>query len=150
MTEPLLIHGTTVAVAGRGVLLRGPSGSGKSDFALRLIAAGACLVADDQSEIRRVGGRLLIGAPAAIAGLIEARGIGILRLEAIASAPLALVVDLAASDRVERLPMPRSETILGITIPAISLAPFEASAVAKLLLLLSSEATTEAHALGPL
>lgn len=132
MSEPLLVHATAVAVEGRAVLLRGPSGSGKSDLALRLIDAGARLVADDQSELRRVGGAIIVRAPATIAGLIEVRGVGILKIDAAAEAPLALVADLVAPEALERLPERRSETILGVAVPALSLAPFEVSAAAKL------------------
>lgn len=132
MPKTLLVHATTVAIGGRAVLLRGPSGSGKSDLALRLIDAGARLVADDRSELRREGDAILVRAPAAIAGLVEARGIGILRVDAVALARLSLIVDLVAPEAIERLPEPQSETILGLSIPLVALAPFEASAVAKL------------------
>lgn len=138
MPETLLIHATSVAIGGRAVLLRGPAGSGKSDLALRLIDAGARLVADDRSELQREGDAILVRAPATIAGLVEARGIGILRVDSLALAPLALVVDLVAPEAVERLPEPRSETILGLSIPLIALAPFEASAPAKLRLALDA------------
>jgi HPr kinase/phosphorylase len=138
MDAQLLVHGTTVAIGGYAVLLRGPSGSGKSDLALRLIDAGARLVADDRSALRRDGDAILVSAPATIAGLIEARGIGLLRLDAIAGARLAMVVDLVAPDAIDRLPEPRDETILGVSVPLVALAPFEASAVAKLRLALSA------------
>ena len=138
MPETLLVHATSVAIAGRAVLLRGPSGSGKSDLALRLIDAGARLVADDRSELWREGKTVLVRAPATIAGLVEARGIGILQIDSLALAPLALVVDLVAPEAVERLPEPRSERILGLSIPLIALAPFEASAPAKLHLALDA------------
>ena len=144
MANTLLVHATAVAIGGRAVLLRGPSGSGKSDLALRLIDAGARLVADDRSELRRDGDALMIRAPATIAGLIEARGVGILRVAPLADAPLALIADLVAPDAVERLPEPRSETILGLSIPLIALAPFEASAPAKLRLALDALAGDKA------
>jgi HPr kinase/phosphorylase len=136
--DTLLVHATAVAIGGRAVLLRGPSGSGKSDLALRLIDAGARLVADDQSQLWRNGSAVLVRAPASIAGLIEARGIGILRLDAMPAARLCLIVDLVAPDRVERLPEPGGETIFGIAIPVVAIAPFEASAPAKLRLALAS------------
>jgi len=128
----VLVHATAVALGARAVLLRGPSGSGKSDLALRLIDAGARLVADDQTELLRRGDRILVRAPAAIAGLIEARGVGILRLEAIDEAALVLIADLVAPERVERLPEPRREEFFGIAVPVVAMAPFEASAAAKL------------------
>jgi len=134
--ERLLLHATAIAIDGRAVLLRGASGSGKSDLALRLIDAGGRLVADDQSELFRRGDRILVRAPAAIAGLIEVRGIGIFRLDALAEAPVALIVDLVPPETLERLPLRQSETILGLALPLIALAPFEASAPAKLRLAL--------------
>jgi HPr kinase/phosphorylase len=131
--EPsILVHATAVAIGDRAVLIRGPSGAGKSDLALRLIDGGARLVADDQSELQRIGERILVRAPAAIAGLLEVRGMGIVRIEALPEAMLALVVDLRPAPDIERLPDIRGEDLLGLTVPAISLAPFEASAAAKL------------------
>jgi len=127
-----LIHATGVAIDGCAVLLRGPSGAGKSDLALRLIDAGARLVADDQCELRRAGNTILVRAPAALAGLIEVRGIGILRLDPLVEAPLALIADLVQPQAVERLPEPRLEAILGVAIRLVAVAPFEASSAAKL------------------
>jgi len=127
----VLVHGTTVAIEGKGVLLRGPSGSGKSDLALRLIDRGAVLVADDQTRLSEADGRLAAAAPPSIAGLIEVRGIGIVRLDYAAGVPLALVVDLVAGARVERLPPAVFASFLGIAVPLIALDPFEGSAMAK-------------------
>jgi HPr kinase/phosphorylase len=135
---PVLVHATAIAIDGRAVLLRGPSGAGKSDLALRLIDGGARLVADDQVELRRAGERVVVTAPAAIAGLIEVRGLGILRVEAVAEATLALLVDLVSSAEVDRLPEIRREEVLGVSAPMIALSPFEASAAAKLRLALSA------------
>ncbi len=132
MTNRLLLHATAVAIDGRALLLRGVPGSGKSDLALRLIDAGARLVADDQSELFRRGDALFVRSPATIAGLIEVRGIGIFRLDALPEAPVALIVDLVAAEKVERLPARRSETILGLVLPLIAVTPFEVSAAAKL------------------
>ena len=136
MKDRLLLHATAIAIDGRGVLLRGASGAGKSDLALRLIDAGASLVADDQSELFRRGDQVIVRAPAAIAGLIEVRGIGIFQLDALAEAPVALLVDLVPAETLERLPAQRSERILGLALPVIALAPYEASAAAKLRLAL--------------
>ncbi len=131
-TAPILVHATAIAIDRCAVLLRGRSGAGKSDLALRLIDSGARLVADDQVELRRAGERVLVTAPAAIAGLIEVRGVGIIRLEAVAEATLALVVDLVPSAEVERFPEIRREDVLGLAVPSIALWAFEASATAKL------------------
>src|SRR5579863_1813286 len=135
------MHATAVAIEGRALLLRGPSGSGKSDLALRLIDAGARLVADDQSELCRRGAQIIVRAPAAIAGLLEVRGIGIVRLDALPEAPLALIVDLVEREALERLPERHSERLLGLALPLIQVAPFEASAAAKLRLALHAFTT---------
>ncbi len=100
------VHGTSVALGGDGILLRGPSGSGKSDLALRLIADGARLVADDQTELRGVGETLEMAAPAAIAGRLEVRGVGILRVPAVPSAPLPTFV-ITATQAAVRWESPR-------------------------------------------
>jgi HPr kinase/phosphorylase len=126
------VHGTSVALAGEGVLLRGPSGCGKSDLAVRLIDQGACLVADDQTELFLDGDEIMMTAPATIAGRIEVRGLGILSVPSVDRAPLRLVVDLVASAAVERMPEPRHCNLLGRNVALIGLAPFEASAAAKL------------------
>lgn len=122
------------------MLLRGPSGAGKSDLALRLIEAGARLVADDQTELSREGKAVFATSPARIAGLIEARGLGIVKLgrsQVLRRAAVALLVDLVHPDRIERMPEPRHEGLLGVGLPVLPLAPFEASAPAKLRLALT-------------
>jgi serine kinase of HPr protein (carbohydrate metabolism regulator) len=133
------VHATCVALrtrrGWRGVLLRGPSGSGKSDLALRLIDRGGRLVADDQTELVPKAGRLFARAPATIAGLVEVRGVGIVRLagdQLVAEVPLALLVDLVSARHVERLPEPKRDSLLGVELPLLALAPFEPSAVSKL------------------
>jgi HPr kinase/phosphorylase len=141
MSDTIPVHATAVAIDGEAILLRGPSGVGKSDLALRLIDGGARLVADDQIELRRVGDRVLVRAPAVIAGLIEVRGFGILRVETIEEAPLALLVDLLPSGQIERMPEVRVESVLGLEIRVIALAPLEASAAAKLRLVRRELAT---------
>ena len=128
----VLVHATAVAIEGEAILLRGPPGAGKSDLALRLIDAGARLVADDQTRLHRAGGQIFVSAPAEISGLMEVRGIGILRIDALERAPLALLVDLVPPSEIERLPETRAEEILGISLPSIASTPFEASAAAKL------------------
>jgi len=132
VTDTSLIYATAIAIEGDAILLRGPSGAGKSDLALRLIDGGARLIADDQALLRRAGNQVLVRAPAEISGLIEVRGVGILRVAALGEAPLALIVDLVTSAQVERIPDSRFEVIFGLAIPLIALAPFEASAAAKL------------------
>src|SRR5262249_21541603 len=133
----ILVHGTTVAVEREGVLLRGPSGSGKSDLALRLIDAGARLVADDQTELTRVTEGLVARSPASIAGRMEVRGVGILRVPTLPSALLRLVIDLVAPERVERLPESQFCDYLQCSVPLLMVAPFEVSAAAKIRLALA-------------
>jgi HPr kinase/phosphorylase len=139
-------HATCVALkegrSWRALLLRGPSGAGKSDVALRLLEAGGRLVADDQTHLAKVG-RALIATPKSLAGLIEVRGIGIVKLgrgQLLAHAPLALLVDLVRPDQVERMPEPAREKVLGVDLPKVALAPFEASIVTKLRLALARTA----------
>ena len=132
MTDSLLVHATAIAIEGDAILLRGPPGAGKSDLALRLIEGGARLLADDQALLQRAENHVLVRAPAAIAGLLEVRGVGIVRVDSLDEAPLALVVDLTPSAQVERIPDSRFEVVLGLAIPLIALAPFEISAAAKL------------------
>jgi HPr kinase/phosphorylase len=115
---PLTLHATTVAVAGRGLLILGPSGSGKSALALDLMALGACLVADDRTIVTRAGDTLVATCPPAIRGLIEARGIGILNATPCDSAPLALAVDLGHTET-ERLPPPRKIDLLDRPLPLL-------------------------------
>jgi HPr kinase/phosphorylase len=138
------VHATCVALrlgkTWRAVLLRGPSGAGKSDLALRLLETGWRLVADDQTELSRQGKQLIASVPARIAGLIEARGLGIVKVgrdQLVRRAAVALLVDLAQPERIERLPESASESVLGIDLPVVSLAPFEASTSAKLRLALA-------------
>jgi len=133
------IHATCVALPEGGVLLRGRSGSGKSDLALRLIDNGARLVADDRVELSRDGDRLIARPPATIAGLIEARGVGILRLPPERLAPQAaivLIVDLVDPAAVERLPEATCEDLLGVSLRRVALSAFEASTPAKIRLAL--------------
>ena len=113
-----VLHATTVAVDGQGVLITGPSGSGKSALALQLIALGARLVADDRTEVRRTAEGLTAEAPATIAGLIEARGLGLIRLPPAGPTPLRLVVDLARVEE-KRLPEPHEAAVEGLTLPCL-------------------------------
>jgi serine kinase of HPr protein (carbohydrate metabolism regulator) len=140
------VHGTAIALGASAVLIRGAPGSGKSDLALRclamaptaLIPSPTMLIADDRVELKRAQGRLTASAPASIRGRIEVRGLGIVTVPYAASATLALIADLVDSDRIERLPDPAPQTeILGVQLPLLRIAPFEAAAPVKLLLALA-------------
>ena len=114
----VILHATCVAIAGRGVLITGPSGSGKSSLALQLMSLGAALVSDDRTVLHREEGALIAAAPAAIAGMIEARGVGILAAQHVDCVPLAVVIDLASVE-VERLPERHVLTVLDIELPCL-------------------------------
>ena len=124
------IHATTVARDGRGVLLLGPSGAGKSDLALRLFDRGFVLVSDDQTIVRKRDGRLVAGPPSTIAGKFEVRGLGIVEMDHLAEAGVALAVELGGD--VPRMPDDgRARRFLGIGVPLVSVDGRTASAAAK-------------------
>lgn len=130
---PVLRHATCVEIEGSGVLLRGPSGSGKSDLALRLIERGARLVADDQVLLSAEDGAVWAAPPPEIAGKMEVRGVGIVAMRHAPRCRVDLVCDLVEAARVPRLPAPEREELLpGCFVPRLALHPFEASAPLKL------------------
>jgi HPr kinase/phosphorylase len=113
-----ILHASAVALGGRGLLILGPSGAGKSALALRMIALGADLVADDRTEVTLEGDRLIARCPATLSGLIEARGVGILRANALDSAEITLAADLGQPEP-DRLPPRRHITLLGREIDLV-------------------------------
>ena len=132
----VLVHASCVALGGRGVLLRGAPGAGKSDLALRLIEAGAALVSDDRVALNERGDALFAAPPARIAGLLEVRGLGIVTMAYLSRCPVHLAVDLAAPETVERMPAVRTIALEGHRVARLALAPFEASTPAKIRLAL--------------
>lgn len=144
MSETMQLHATTICLNGRAVLLRGPSGSGKSDLALQLMetagtglaatALTATLVADDQTYLERRGDVVIASAPATIRGLFEIRGFGIITVPVIAEAPVALIVDLRPAKTIERLPQPEDQRaqLLGLSLPRLALDPTTPSAAARI------------------
>lgn len=124
------LHASTVALDGRAVLIAGPSGSGKSDLALRLLDRGFALVSDDQTIVKRDGDRLIACAPPTIAGKLEVRGIGIVEIKQVDDIPLVLAVELTSD--IERLPDDsRERVVLGLPLPLITIDAMTASAPSK-------------------
>lgn len=138
----MTVHGTLIASGGEGVLLRGPSGSGKSDLAYRLMAVPHAwqFVADDQVLLSVAHGVVTGTCPPTIRGQIELRGVGIIRVPFIDSAPVRLVIDLAPAGTIARYPEPlfADTELAGIKLPAAVLAAFEASAPLKVIALLGA------------
>jgi HPr kinase/phosphorylase len=116
--DPGTIHATCVALNGQGVLILGPSGSGKSALALQLMSLGCALVGDDRIILTPQDGILTARAPAALKGRIEARGVGILAAETAPRARIAFAIDLAQTET-DRLPPERHVTIQGCSIPLV-------------------------------
>jgi len=129
------LHASCVARDGSAVLIAGPSGSGKSDLALRLMDRGFVLVSDDRTIIRKEGNRLVASAPATIKGKLEVRGIGIVEMDSVSDVPVALVIELTSD--IQRLPDDsRERLMLGISVPLISVDAMTASAASKVALAL--------------
>lgn len=118
LTDETVLHASCVAVDGKGVLICGASGAGKSGLALELMGYGAQLVADDRTLVRRTENRIHASAPETIRGAIEARGIGILNADPVEEAPIVLIVSLDEPET-ERLPPQRSEQLLGLSVPLV-------------------------------
>ena len=124
------LHATAVAISGSGVLIRGKSGSGKSDLALRLIDRGAKLISDDQVTIGRKDDQLLMSPPPTIAGKLELRSLGICECEYLSGIALRLIIEL--KDQPDRFPMDNQVMILlGIKVPCCTLTAMETSAAIK-------------------
>ncbi len=129
------VHASSVALAGRAVLIMGASGAGKSDLALRLIDRGFTLVSDDQTLVRRDDDTLLASAPAQIAGKLEIRGIGIIDMATQSEVPITLAVELKSD--IARLPDDSREfPLLGVPLPLITIDAMTASAPVKVALAL--------------
>ncbi|MDE1174840.1 MAG: aldolase [Parvibaculaceae bacterium] len=134
------LHATAVFAGGRGALLRGSSGRGKSDLAFRLLQrfTDARLIADDQVCLTAREGRLMARPPDVIAGLLEVRGLGLARVPHMEEGSIDIVVDLVARDEVPRLPEPRHVEIEGVRLPLLALHAFDAGTPGKLRLALAT------------
>ena len=133
------VHASCVAIDGRGVLILGRSGAGKSDLTMRLIDRGAMLVSDDYTLLRAVEGRVVASPPPNIAGTIEMRGVGIVERPFASDVPIALAVDLDLPP--ERMPEPVTRDFAGMAVPVIGLNGLEPSAPMKV------EAALQLHGL---
>src|SRR5215470_6828091 len=137
-----LVNGTAVAWRGLGVLILGPSGSGKSDLTLRLIDSGATLIADDVVEMKRKGALLLLSfppeGPADLKGHMEIKGLGIMSVPvAPPEIPLALVLQATPPDQVELIPENLESEWLGLPVTTLRIHLLEPSAPAKVRLALA-------------
>lgn len=130
------VHATCVDYQGTGILIIGPSGSGKSDLALRLIMnKNARLVADDRTDICNQNGKLTATCPSTILGQMEVREIGICNFSPCPQTEIKLVVNLLLpSQKTERLPETKTICLCGINIPQINLHGLEASTPDKVIL----------------
>ena len=127
----VVLHATCVAIGGRGVVLTGESGTGKSALGLQLIDGGALLVADDVTAIYRDGSRLIARAPERGAGLIEARGNGVMRLAYADQAPITFFVAVGTVSA-HRLPEPTYRTELGVSVPQLWADPRDPASAAMI------------------
>ena len=114
----VVLHASTVDIDGSGVLITGASGTGKSALALELMARRARLVADDRTHLDVRSGQLIASCPRQIAGMIEARGVGLLRADAVETSQIMLAIDLDQTET-ERLPARRQVTIAGVSVPLL-------------------------------
>ena len=152
------VHATAIAVGGRAVLIRGASGTGKSDLALRclavlapgLFAESARLVSDDQAVLTPSDERLIVSAPTALYGKIEVRGVGIVHITQVTpEADVVLIADITGDEPIERFPLIwQSVEIAGFTVPKITIRAFEASAPLKLIMALTGPDLPKVRKLG--
>lgn len=134
-----ILHATSVVFCGHGLLLCGAPGSGKSDLALRIMDAGGALIADDQTALMVEAGQLFARAPESIKGMMEVRGIGLLKVPTCTTARMDILIDCVGREAIERLPEPAHTVIHGVKLRQLALYPFEASAVAKLRIFLQNQ-----------
>ena len=129
------IHATLVSLNGKGILLTGKSGSGKSDLALRMIMEyQEQLVADDRVDLVLKNGKVYGSAPETISGKLEIRNVGIGNFPAAKEAEITLCAELCTDKKeLERLPLPDTVDLLGVSVTKLKLYPFECSTVYKII-----------------
>lgn len=120
-----LLHASAVALNEDAVLIIGASGAGKSSLALRLMALGATLVGDDRVEVTLADNTLFVSPAPELAGLIEARGVGVLNAEYAKVAKATLIVDLDRTEA-DRIPQRHSNVVLDVSLPCLHKADFPA------------------------
>ena len=131
------IYATCINIKSKGVLLLGDSGSGKSDLALRLITLfSAKLISDDRTEISKKRTKIIASTPKTIKGLLEVRGVGIVKFKHQKETKVDLIIKLT-DEKIERIPQKEEYDLEGIKIPMFYLNPFEVSAPSKVLAMLS-------------
>ncbi len=140
MIETDNIHATCVAIDGDGILILGKSGAGKSDLALRLIEnKQAILVSDDRTDVRVLKGRIVATAPNLLKGLMEVRGVGIIKTEYLDKVDVKLVVNLVSDlKELDRMPEEKSYILNGTNVPMLNVYPFEVSATDKVVIKLKA------------
>lgn len=118
MARTCQIHGSAVALGDQALLVTGAAGSGKSTLCLEMIALGATLIADDRIDLTRRGDDIYASAPKTIAGLIEARGVGLIRMACVQNIRTAWLVDMDETEP-DRLPQFRTRLLLEVPCPVI-------------------------------
>ncbi len=137
MSHPLHLHASAFAYAGAGCLLLGESGSGKSSALAHALLHGAMLIADDQVVLQDISSQLIAQAPPEIAGVLELRGLGLIRVPFVDAHPIHLAVELT-HDPIDRLPTPHTREFLGVQLPLLHLPAALHTPVASLLLYLQA------------
>lgn len=133
------VHASVVAIEGQAVMLRGPSGSGKSDLSLRMIDEGAELVSDDYVELYTQDSHIMVSAPPPLQGMLEVRGFGLVTLPFRHKARLSIVFDLMGHKNIDRLP--ERDTLFfadGVGVPLLRLDGLASSSPAKVRLALAN------------
>lgn len=135
MTIIPYIHASCVEKEGRGILLRGHSGASKSSFALTLINRGFTLVADDQVRVSTQDNKLIAEPAEALRGLLEVRGIGLLRMNYSPSCELQVLIDLVPGYRADRMPAVETQTLHGLALRSFQINPMDPRGIEKVLVL---------------